>query len=199
MPVTITQPLVLSAPITGSTSSCNICNGSATVTPAGGTPGYTFLWMPTGQTTAIATGLCPNVTYTVTVTDANGCVASNTVTILQTIIISITTSNTTLSCFGACDGIATANAAGGTIPYSFIWTGPSGIVSLLQTATGLCAGTYTVNVSVAVGCFNSDTVTFTNPPQLVVSAVNTNLTCGGVCTGTATATPAGGTGAYSFL
>jgi len=199
MPVTITQPLVLSAPITGSTSSCNICNGSATVTPAGGTPGYTFLWMPTGQTTAIATGLCPNVTYTVTVTDANGCVASNTVTILQTIIISITTSNTTLSCFGACDGIATANAAGGTIPYSFIWTGPSGIVSLLQTATGLCAGTYTVNVSDAVGCFNSDTVTFTNPPQLVVSAVNTNLTCGGVCTGTATATPAGGTGAYSFL
>ena len=199
MPIVISQPLVLSAPISGSTSSCNVCNGTATVTPVGGTPGYSFLWMPTGQTTATATGLCPNVTYTVTVTDANGCVASNTITILQTILISITTSNTTLSCFGACDGIATANASGGTIPYSYVWTGPSGIVSLLQTATGLCAGTYTVNVSDAAGCLNADTVTFTNPPQLLVSALGTNLDCAGVCSGTATATTTGGIGVYSFL
>ena len=198
MPITITQPLALSAPITSSTSSCNVCNGSATVTPAGGTLPYTYLWMPTGQTTPIATGLCPNVTYTVTVTDANGCVASSTVTIMQTIIISITTSPTTLSCFGACDGIVTANAAGGTIPYSFIWSGASGTVSLTQTAVGLCAGTYTVNVSDAAGCFNSDSITFTNPPLLTVSAVSVNETCSGSCDGTGTASGVGGTGALSY-
>ncbi|MEI7803293.1 MAG: SprB repeat-containing protein, partial [Bacteroidota bacterium] len=198
MPVTITQPLVLSAPITGSTSSCNICNGTATVTPTGGTGPWTFLWMPTGQTTATAVGLCPNITYTVTVTDANGCVATIMVTILQTITISITTSITTLSCFGACYRVANANAAGLTLPYSFIWTGPSGIVSLGPVAAGLCAGTYTVNVSDAAGCFNSDSVTFVNPPILTVSATNTNLTCGAVCNGTGTATPVGGTGAYTY-
>ena len=204
MPVTITQPLVLSAPITGSTSSCNVCNGTATCTPAGGTGPYTYLWLPTGQTTAIATGLCPNITYTVTVTDAHGCTATSTVTILQSIIITITTSNTTLSCFGACDGTATASPAGGTIPYSYIWTGPMcggavGIVSLTQTAVGLGAGTYTVSVSDASGCFNTDTVVFVNPPLLTVSTTHTDLTCGGVCTGTGTATPLGGTGADTYL
>jgi gliding motility-associated-like protein len=198
MPVTITQPTVLSAPITASTSSCNICNGTATVTPAGGTPGYTILWMPTGQTTTTATGLCPNVTYTVTVTDAAGCQSTSTVTILQTIIINITTSSTTLSCAGVCDGVATANASGGTIPYSFIWSDAGGIVSLTQTASGLCAGTYTINVSDAAGCFNTDSVTFVDPPALVVTASGTNLTCGGVCTGTGTASGSGGTGAYTY-
>ncbi|MGZ4058436.1 MAG: hypothetical protein ACXVPU_05390, partial [Bacteroidia bacterium] len=181
MPVTITQPAVLSAPITGSTSSCNICNGTATVTPAGGTPPYSYLWAPGGQTTPTAIGLCPNVTYTVTVTDSHGCTATGTVTILQTIIINITTSNSTLSCFGACDGVATANASGGTIPYSYIWTGPmcggpTGIVSLTQTAVGLGAGTYTVSVSDAAGCFNTDTVVFINPPLLTVTTTHTDLT-----------------------
>lgn len=201
MPVTITQPLVLSAPITASTSSCNICNGTATVTPAGGTAGYTYLWMPTGQITQTATGLCPNVTYTVTVTDANGCTATSSVLIMQTIIISITTSPTTLSCAGACDGIVTANAAGGTVPYSFIWTGPSpstAIVSLGNSAIGLCAGTYVVNVSDAAGCFNSDSVTFTDPPVLTLSTSSTNETCNGSCDGTATATGGGGTGAIGY-
>ncbi len=201
MSVTITQPLVLTAPITSSTSSCNICNGTATVTPAGGTPGYTYLWMPTGQVTPTAVGLCPNVTYTVTVTDANGRVATSTVTIMQTIIISITTSPTTLSCFGACDGIVTANAAGGSIPYNFVWTGPSpstATISLTQTATSLCAGTYVVNVSDAAGCFNSDSITFTDPPLLIVSTSTTTESCSGSCDGTATATPTGGTGTITY-
>jgi gliding motility-associated-like protein len=197
--VTITQPTPLSAPITGSTSSCNICNGTATVTPAGGTGPYTYSWAPTGQTTQTATGLCPNITYTVTVTDANGCVASNSVTIQQTIIINITTSNTTLSCAGVCDGIATANASGGAVPYSFLWVNTVGVVSLTQTATGLCAGTYSVTVSDANGCFNTDSVTFTNPPALIISTTSTNALCGGACNGTANSTPVGGTGAYTFL
>ena len=200
MPVTITQPAVLSAPITGSTSSCNVCNGTATVTPAGGTPPYTFLWNDgAAQTTATATGLCPNITYTVIVTDANNCSASTTVTILQSVIITITTSSNTLSCFGACNGTATANPSGGTAPYSYIWTNPlGGIVSLSQTAVGLCSGTYTVNVSDAVGCFNTDSVTFIDPPLLTVSTTHVDLACAAVCNGSGTATPAGGTPPYTY-
>lgn len=195
--VTVNQPAVLSAPITGSTSSCNICNGTATVTPAGGTAPYTYLWS-NGQTTQTATSLCPNTTYTITVTDAHGCVTTNTVTILQTIIISITTSNTTLSCFGACDGIATANASGGTVPYSYLWVDGTGIVSTNQTATSLCAGSYTVTVSDAVGCFNTDTVTFVNPPALAITASSTNASCSGTCDGTASVSAAGGTAPYGY-
>lgn len=196
--VTITQPTPLSAPITGSTSSCNICNGTATVTPAGGTPPYTYLWN-NGQTTQTATGLCPNLTFTVTVTDANGCTATGTVTILQTIIINITTSSTTLDCAGACNGIATANASGGTIPYSYLWVdGLGNTVSMTQTASGLCSGSYTVTVSDAAGCFNTAVVMFNDPPVLTTTTSFTNATCGGTCNGTATANPSGGTGPYTY-
>jgi gliding motility-associated-like protein len=195
--ITITQPVPVSATISGSTSSCNICNGTATANAAGGTGPYTYSWAPTGQTTVTATGLCPNTTYTVTVTDSKGCTSTATVTILQTIIINITTSSTVLSCAGTCDGIVTANATGGTVPYSFLWAGPGGPYST-QTVTGLCVGAYTVTVSDAAGCFNTDTVTFTNPPVLSVTTSATNLTCFGVCNGTATGAATGGTGAYTY-
>lgn len=200
--VTIIQPLVLSAPITASTSSCNVCNGSASVAPAGGTIPYIILWSD-GQTTTTALGLCADSTYTVTVTDASGCTATSSVTINPTVVITITTSNTVLSCFGACDGIATATPGGGTSPYSYIWTGPVcggpvAIVSLLPTASGLGAGTYTVVVTDASGCFNIDSVIFTNPPLLTVSTTSINATCNGVCNGTATGTATGGTGTITY-
>ena len=196
-PVTITQPAVLIAPITGFTNSCNICNGTATVTPSGGIGPYTFLWAPTGQSASTATGLCPNITYTVTVKDSHNCTATDTITIFQTVTISISTTNTTLSCFGSCNGTASANASGGTPPYSFLWTGPSGPY-FTQAVSGLCAGTFTVKVTDAVGCFNTATVTFTNPPQLNVGTTVTNITCNGLCNGVATATPNGGTGGYTY-
>lgn len=197
-PVIITQPLVLSAPITGSTSSCNICNGTATVTAVGGSSPYTYLWS-NGQITPTAVILCANFTYTVTVTDANGCTATNTVTILPTVVITITTSSTTLSCFGACDGIATANPAGGVAPYSYLWILPPPLpFDTTPTISGLCAGSYTVTVTDFLGCFNTDTVIFTNPPLLTVTSTTTNATCVGACNGTATANPVGGTGAYSY-
>jgi len=195
--VTVTQPTPVTASITGSTSSCNICNGSATATAVGGTGPYTYSWAPSGQTTVTATGLCPNTTYTVSITDSKGCTATATVTILQTIIIDITTSSTVLSCAGTCDGIVTANATGGTLPYSFLWAGPGGPYST-QTVSNLCVGVYTVTVSDAAGCYNTDTVTFTNPPALTVSTSSTNVACSGICSGTATATPSGGTGTYTY-
>ncbi len=196
VPITITQPALLSTSISSSTSSCNICNGTATASVAGGSGPYTYLWMPTGQTNQSANGLCPNVTYTITVTDKNNCTASSSVTILPTVNISITTSNTTLSCFGACDGSATASAAGGTLPYNYLWQPGN---QTTQTVSNLCAGTYTINASDATGCFNTTTVTFTNPPVLNVTNSNTNASCGNVCDGTATVNPTGGTGAYTYL
>jgi gliding motility-associated-like protein len=197
--VTVTQPSPLTAPITGSTSSCNVCNGTATVTAAGGTVPYSYLWND-GQITPVAVGLCPLVSYTVVVTDANGCTASSSVLIAQTITITITTSNTTLSCFDTCDGTATANPSGGQIPYSYLWVGSGGTVpgGSGPTVTNLCADTYTVTVVDANGCLNSSTVTFTNPPQMNIAVTHTDATCGGSCNGTASATVTGGTGAYSY-
>lgn len=196
--IQITQPTPLNPTITATTSSCNICNGSASSNVTGGVSPYTYSWStsPTVQTTQTATGLCPG-NYTLTVTDANGCNATTVATVVQTVNITITSSSSSLSCFGACDGIATANANGGQAPYQFLWsTNP---IQTTSTATGLCAGTYSVTATDANGCFNTNTVTFTNPPLLTATMSSTNTSCNATCDGTATATPSGGTGAYSYL
>jgi gliding motility-associated-like protein len=196
--VQITQPTPLNPVILATTSSCNICNGSATSSVVGGTGPYTYSWntTPAAQTTTTATGLCPG-SYTLTVTDANSCTATAVATVNQTVNIIITSSSSNLSCFGACDGVATANASGGANPYQFLWsTNP---IQVTGTATGLCAGTYTVTATDANGCFNTATVTFNNPPLLTATLSGTNTSCNAACDGTVTATPAGGTGAYSYL
>ncbi|MEO6884517.1 MAG: gliding motility-associated C-terminal domain-containing protein [Bacteroidia bacterium] len=190
----ITQPTLLSVSVTSTTSSCNICNGSASVTAVGGTSPYTYSWS-NGQTTANATALCVG-SYTVTIKDADGCIASKAILINPTVNIIITSSSNSVSCFNSCDGTATANAAGGVSPYTYSWN-PSGETT--QTATGLCSGvTYTITATDANGCFNTSTVVFSNPPQLTLNTSQTNISCNGGCNGTGTVTASGGTGTYTY-
>jgi gliding motility-associated-like protein len=193
--VTITQPSPLSALVTATTSSCGNCNGTATVAVSGGTPPYAYFWTPSNQTNPTATNLCIG-NYTVTVTDAAGCTTTATCTVLPIVNIVVTSSTTSLSCFSACDGIASANAAGGTNPYTYNWI-PGNYNT--QTVTGLCAGTYTVTATDANLCYNTAVVTFVDPPALVATSASTDASCNGVCDGTASVTPSGGTGAYSYL
>ncbi len=100
-------------------------NGSATVTAGGGTPGYTYNWNPIGGTGATGTGLTAG-SYTVTVTDANGCTAvSAIVTITQPWLTPVTaniTSTVNVSCNGLSNGSAAVTAGGGTLGYTYIWT-----------------------------------------------------------------------------
>ncbi len=192
--VTITQPSPLSVFISATTSSCNICNGSATASVTGGTAPYNYNWTPVGQTNATATGLCVG-TYTIDVTDANGCTASATATIVPTVKISVTTNGNNVNCYNECDGIASANPSGGALPYTYTWA-PGG--QSTQTITGLCPGGYTVTVKDANGCTTIDSARIGNPPQLKPSTTQNNVTCVGKCNGSATATATGGTGGYSY-
>lgn len=192
--VNITQPPPLLAVVAATTSSCGLCNGTASVAVSGGTAPYAYFWTPTGQTNPTATSLCVGL-HTVTVTDAAGCTTTAVANVTQVVNIIITSSTSSLSCAGACDGVASANASGGSNPYTYLWQ-PGGQTT--QTITGLCSGSYTVTATDANNCFNTATVTFLDPPQLVTSVSSTNASCNGVCDGTATASPSGGTGAYSY-
>ncbi|MEO8150644.1 MAG: T9SS type A sorting domain-containing protein [Bacteroidia bacterium] len=159
---TITQPAVITATSTSTNVSCfGGNNGTASVTPSGGTPGYTYSWntVPT-KTTAAVTGLKKG-TYTCLITDSKGCVKSVTIVITEPSALSIAISKTNVTVFGGNNGTATANVVGGTPPYSYSWsTAP---VQTNQTATGLIAGTYTVTVTDSKGCTKSATVTITQP------------------------------------
>ena len=197
----VTQPPPLLAVISGVKPSCNVCIGAATVTPSGGTPAYTYTWTNSVNVVVsnsqVATNLCTGL-YTVTVGDSKGCTTTQTVQILQTVIIVLTTNGNTLQCNGGCSGIANANPSGGASPYTYLWSPTGPPAQTAPTATALCAGSYTVVVTDALGCSNSGTVTFLNPPATTLTITKTNETCFGQCNGTASVTATGGTGAHTY-
>lgn len=170
------------------------CTGSANTTVTGGTAPYTYSWAPSGGNAATATGLCPG-TYTVTVTDANGCTGNRILTITQPPALTSTGTQTNVLCNGGLTGSAAVTASGGTAPYTYSWA-PSGGTG--STATGLGAGTYTVTVTDANGCATTRTYSITQPPTLTATQTQTNILCNGLCTGTAAVTPSGGTAPYSY-
>ncbi len=172
-------------------------NGSAIANPSGGLAPYTYLWTPTSQTGQTATGLTAG-SYTVTVTDANGCVATASITITQPPVLTASTAPpTNVLCNGGNNGSDLGSGAGGTGPYSYSWnTFP---VQTNATATGLSAGTYTVTVTDANGCTATANVTVTQPTALVASTgVPVNVLCNGGNNGSDVASGTGGTGAYSY-
>lgn len=196
----ITQPIALSAAITGTQNSCNACTGAGTVTASNGTPPYSYVWTnslsATVSTNSTATNLCPG-NYTITVTDSQSCTTTVTNTVNQTINVVVVASGNTISCFGACTASAQANAIGGTLPYTYTWnvTAPT---QTTQTATNLCAGNYTVIVADALGCSNTATVNFVNPPPIIVSPTVSNVTCNSQCNGILNSNASGGTGALTY-
>ncbi|MEO8149104.1 MAG: T9SS type A sorting domain-containing protein [Bacteroidia bacterium] len=172
-------------------------NGSACVTGFGGTPPYTYSWntIPI-QTTFSATGLTGG-TYTATVTDANNCTATASVTITQpSTSVSCSITKTNVVCFGQSNGSATVNPTGGTPPYSYLWnTSP---IKTTKTVLGLSAGTYTVVVTDSKGCSSNCSITITQPPQLLALASVTNVTCNGGTNGAIDLTVTGGNPPYSY-
>ncbi len=208
--VTVTDSLGCSAfqvitlnPSTGMTASlssaapfCSACNGSATVTPSGGSPGYQYSWSTNPvQASATATGLCAG-TYSVTITDTAGCSFDTLVTITATNPMTVTaTVASPLLCFGDCNGSLTATPANGQGPYTYSWnTNP---VQNTATATGLCSGTYSVTVTDSNNCATGITLALTEPTALTVQSVSPVSACEGDC-GMLTANVAGGTPTYTY-
>ncbi|MCF8220304.1 MAG: gliding motility-associated C-terminal domain-containing protein [Cryomorphaceae bacterium] len=182
----ISQPTQLFSSISAQNVSCfNAGNGSATVIPTGGTPGYQYLWS-TGDTLASTNNLVPGL-YSVTVTDTNGCQTTNQITITQpNLLVASSSISSPIFCFGG-NATVDVSAIGGTQPYT-------GTGSFLQSA-----GTQTYYVTDGNGCIDSTTITVTQPNQLVASVIQTsNILCFG---GTATVdvSALGGTVAYNGI
>ena len=168
--------------------------GSAVALPSGGSPPYAFLWLPSGDTTATAEGLGAG-TYTVLVTDAAGCAASDTAVVGEPPALAASLSVTDVSVSGAADGSATATVSGGTPPYAIAWsngdTGP--------LADSLAPGPYTVALTDANGC--ALTLSFAVLDAgcaLTLSVSGTPPACAGEASGNAAVTPTGGTPPYAI-
>lgn len=177
--------------------SCGANTGTATVNASGGSGIYTYVWQPGGQTTSTATGLAPN-TYIVTVTDTlSGCDTKDTVIIAPTGNLATTPTQTNVTCYGMTNGTANVAVNSGTTPYTYVWT-PS--VSVTASASGLAAGTYTVDITDAGGCTGQQIFTITQPSlvPLVATANNDTNICVGASV-TLTIAGSGGSGApYTY-
>ncbi|MFW0739220.1 T9SS type A sorting domain-containing protein [Flavobacterium sp. T12S277] len=193
---TINQP---AASLSASTAVLDVscfggANGSATVTPSGGTPGYTYSWSPSGGTAATATGLSAG-TYICTITDSKGCTLNRTAVIGSPTALTATISKTDVSCNGGTNGTATVNATGGTAGYTYSWSPTGGTAA---TASGLAAATYTVTITDANGCSTTKSIAVGSPAALTVTKSQTDVLCNGSATGTATVTVTGGTTPYTY-
>ncbi|MEO8147317.1 MAG: PKD domain-containing protein [Bacteroidia bacterium] len=171
--------------------SCNGgSNGAVTATGNNGSGSYTYLWSSGAGTNASATNLPAN-TYTVTVTDAGGCTATQSVTITQPTALAFSVSGGTTICIGQNDTIS-ASVSGGTLPYSYLWS--NGNTTASQIVSPLTSSTFTVTVSDANGCtLPSQTIIVNVNPPLNVTSTFTGQLCAGDST-TITATPSGGNG-----
>ncbi len=192
---TVSQPPLL----TGTTTSTNATvfgasNGTATVAPSGGTTPYTYSWSPSGGTTANATGLAAG-TYTVTVTDAEGCVITLPVIITQPDPLVVTTTQVNVLCNGGNNGSIAATVSGGTTPFTYSW---SPVAGSSPSITGLTAGTYTLSVTDANGGTAGTSVIITEPT--ILTSVNTEVpvNCFGASTGSATVNASGGITPYTY-
>ena len=117
------------------------------------------------------------------VTDVKGCTDTAEILLDEPTVLSVTITETDVSCFGFDDGEITAIATGGTpepgIPptYYYLWDDPS--AQTTQTATALSPDIYSVTVTDANGCsVTSQTVNISGPTNaLVVTADSTDETC----------------------
>jgi hypothetical protein len=154
--VTLTSTPPPSTQITHANAPCsNATNGSITVTTSGGTPPYTYAWDNSTNTSATLSGLIPG-SYVVHTTDANTCIKTDTVTILNTHNSpSSITSNTNIPCYGAPVASITLTTSGGTAPYRYAWDNLPDTTSFIS---GLDTGTFVVHTSDSNNCMDVDTV-----------------------------------------
>ena len=191
--VTIDQPtpLMVTQQVTNV-----LCNGDFTgaidLSVSGGTPAYSYAWS-NGSVNQDLTNVQAG-TYTVTVTDANGCIVTRTLTISQPTDLVTSTVGTDVACANDATGSVNLTVSGGVSPYTYLWSNGA----ITQDLTNLTAGTYSVTITDANGCTNTEQETITQPTPIVLSATNTDVLCAGQSTGTINLTVTGGSAPYAY-
>ncbi|MBI1227380.1 MAG: T9SS type A sorting domain-containing protein [Bacteroidetes bacterium] len=190
------------AAVANGTLNCNAAtvqlNGAGSSTGAQ----FTYLWSTTdGNITMNETTLTPTVnqggTYVLTVTNqTNGCTSTAAVSVIQLpAVAALITGTTDVNCFGGSSGASTVEASGGDGTYTYAWSNGANTAMV----SGLTVGNYTVVVTDGNGCTASQSVTISQPANLVPNATATPQTTFGVDDGTATANPSGGTSSYTYM
>lgn len=204
---TITQPSSIAVGVTKTDVTCyGAQDGTINITITGGTPPYTYFWttadgcghdINSEDQTGLSTG-----TYTVEVTDANGCSASDNITITQPtqIIISEEVPITHIDNLHVKGEIKTTISGGSGSYSSYAWTFNGALFpQTTEDINNLDAGIYEITVTDNTSCSNSKS--FTVLDKRVFHAwvsSQTNVNCNGDATGSTTISYAENKGAVSI-
>jgi gliding motility-associated-like protein len=205
--VTILEPAELLASSLKSDISCNGANdGAIDITVSGGILPYNFAWTGPGTFSSALediSGLEAG-TYSLTITDGNGCILSlpNVETILEPAPLTASyVTHQDVLCNGGSTGTIEINAGGGTPPLVFNWTNSLGTsVSSDEDPVGLSAETYSLRLSDASGCFVDypDLAIIDEPPVLASTLTKTDIVCYGDGDGIITVSASGGVAPYEY-
>lgn len=190
--VTLLEPdeIVTTAFVTNST--CGGSDGAINTSIVGAEAPYTVLWS-NGETTENLTGIAAG-TYTLTVTDANGCQSAETFLVNNIGSLDISATSSQTSCNGGNDGAIDVTVTGGQTPYSFNWN--SGQTT--EDLSGIIAGNYIVTVTDQMGCIISETVTVTDATPIQINTISVQNEACNTDNGAIQISATGGSGSYGY-
>ncbi|MEM6262017.1 MAG: T9SS type A sorting domain-containing protein, partial [Bacteroidota bacterium] len=172
----------------------SICDGeSVSLTAVSPTMG-SYVWSNGDPTATIVVSPMAITSYIVSLTDMNGCIGEDTVTVTVDPLPTVTSTATDLECNGDMSGAIDLDVAGGAPMYMYMWSNGE----MTEDISGLMAGSYNVTVTDANGCSESDTVTITEPTAIMTMVTPYRATFGQT-NGAAKATPSGGTPPYTYM
>ena len=139
-------------------------------------------------------------TFTISVKDANGCIANSNAIIGTPAKVTSTVVQTNVFCNGKLTGALDITAAGGSSTYSkYTWTStPTGYSSTSEDLTGLAAGTYNVEIEDNKGCKGTSTYVITEPTAITATPTAKDLKCNNDNSGEISLSVSGGTPGYTY-
>ena len=192
--VNVNDPPVIAAQVLGDVACFGGADGQAMVAVNAGTPPFRYFWSG-GGTNDTLSGIRAG-TFQVAVTDSNGCISRDSVTILEPAALSLAADALPVSCYGGDNGSVTLTAGGGTPVYAVTWNvpGQSGLV-----LDSMSAGNYSATLTDANGCTITTSATIAAPDSITLQVIATNPRCYGSPDGSLIALAGGGTGAITYV
>lgn len=191
--ISITQPEILEVELSSTDAHCyGGANGTMNSIVLGGTQPYTWTWS-NGESNSSLDNLTAGE-YCLSVTDANGCIASNCKTINQPDSLWVEASLSSPTCNGNNNGNISLSIHGGTQDYSYTWSNGA----TTQDIDLLSAGVYSLTVSDYYSCSALAEFILDEPDALSLSSVKEDVSCNGAYNGSIEVSVNGGTGTYSY-
>lgn len=194
---TITQPPVFAASVAAvqHVTCFGANNGAISINTAGGTPPYTYNWIPNVSSTNIANNISAG-NYQISVTDANGCTQYLSAQITSPAQLTASASVNHVSCFGQSNGQILVNASGGVAPYQYQWSNTN---FNTPNNSNLSAGNYWLQISDANGCLLNQSFQINQPlPLQLNNNFISHVSCYGSSNGSASIVASGGTPPYEY-